>query len=177
MLLSEHIYCVTVTCKITERAEQQICIKFSVKLEHSSAHTIQMIQKAFGDDAMTAVQIKVWHKHFKDGWKCVESEPRSGRPATSRTPENVECVWAAISSDQWLIVWELEADLRITKTAVSEISMQEFGMKCVMSYLIYSFCYGSRRNIVLHLLMTSFKLLLMNQIWHLETFGLSKNWN
>ena len=25
-----------------------------------------MIQKVFGDDAVSAVQIKVWHKHFED---------------------------------------------------------------------------------------------------------------
>ena len=31
-----------------------------------------MIQKAFGDDAMSAAQIKVWHKHFKDGRESVE---------------------------------------------------------------------------------------------------------
>ena len=48
-----------------------------------------MIQKAFGDDLMSAVQIKVWHKHFKDGQESVESDPHSGRPATSRTRENV----------------------------------------------------------------------------------------
>ena len=58
-----------------------------------------MIQKAFGDDATSAAQIKGWHKLFKDGLGCVESDPRSRRPATSRTPENVECVWAAISKD------------------------------------------------------------------------------
>ena len=46
MLLGEHVYCVAVTFKMTERAEQWICIKFCMKLEHSSAETIQMIQKA-----------------------------------------------------------------------------------------------------------------------------------
>ena len=59
-----------------------------------------MIQKAFRDDAMSAVQIKVWHKHFKDGQESVESDPCSGKSATSRTPENVECVQAAINKDQ-----------------------------------------------------------------------------
>ena len=44
--LSEDVYCVAVTFKITEQVEQQICIRFCVKLEHSSAETIQMIQKA-----------------------------------------------------------------------------------------------------------------------------------
>ena len=46
-----------------------------------------MIQKAFMDDAMSVAQIKVWHKCFKDGPESVESDPCSGRPATSRIPE------------------------------------------------------------------------------------------
>ena len=45
MLLSEHVYCVTVAFKTTEQVEQQICLKLCVKLEHSSMETIQMIQK------------------------------------------------------------------------------------------------------------------------------------
>ena len=68
-----------------------------------------MIQKAFGDDAMSAAQIKVWHKRFKDGRESVESDPRSGRPATSRTPENVERGQAAINKDWQLTGRELEA--------------------------------------------------------------------
>ena len=59
-----------------------------------------MIQKPFGDDAMRAAQIKVWHKCFKDGQESVESDPCSGRSAKSRTPENVHCVQTAISKDQ-----------------------------------------------------------------------------
>ena len=59
-----------------------------------------MIQKAFRDDAMSAVQINMWHKSFKDGQESVESDPRSGGPETSRTPETVERVQAAISKDQ-----------------------------------------------------------------------------
>ena len=46
MPLSEHVYCVAITFKMTEGVEQWICIKFCVKLEHSSVETIQMIQKA-----------------------------------------------------------------------------------------------------------------------------------
>ena len=44
MLLSEYVYCVTVGFKITEQVEEQICIKFCGRLEHSSAETIGMIQ-------------------------------------------------------------------------------------------------------------------------------------
>jgi len=59
--------------------------------------TIQMIKKAFGDDALSEAQIKFWYWRFKDGWESMESDPRSGRPSTSRTPENVEWVSAAIN--------------------------------------------------------------------------------
>ena len=136
MPFSEHVYCVAVIFKITEWGEQWICIKFCIKLEHSSEETIQMIQKAFRDNTMSAVQIKVWHKRFKDGWESVESDPCSGRPATSRTPENVEHVQAEINKDQRPTVQELEADLEIPKPTVFKIFMQDLGMKCVVAKFV-----------------------------------------
>ena len=95
-----------------------------------------MIQKALHHNKMSAAQIKVWYKHFKDGWESVESDPRSGRPATSRTPENVEHVGAAINKDRRLTVWELEAHLGIPKTTVSEILVQDLDMKRVMAKFV-----------------------------------------
>ena len=61
-----------------------------------------MIQKAFRDDIMSAVPRKGWHKHFKNGRESVEREPHSGKPATSRTPENIMYIWAEINKDLWL---------------------------------------------------------------------------
>ena len=46
MPLSEHVYCVATAFKVTEWVEQGICVKFCIKLEHSSAETIWMNQKA-----------------------------------------------------------------------------------------------------------------------------------
>ena len=45
MQLSEPVYCVAVTLKMTEQVEQQICIQFSIKLQHSFKETILMIQR------------------------------------------------------------------------------------------------------------------------------------
>ena len=61
VLVSGHVYCVATAFRMTEWVEQWICIKFCVKLAHSSMETIRMIQKAFGDNAVSAEQIKVWH--------------------------------------------------------------------------------------------------------------------
>ena len=38
--MSEHVYCVAITFKMTEQVKQGICMKFCVKLEHSSIETI-----------------------------------------------------------------------------------------------------------------------------------------
>ena len=57
MPLTEHVYCVAVTFKMTEQVEQQICIQFYVKLEHSSSETIWMTQKA------TAMATSDWQLH------------------------------------------------------------------------------------------------------------------
>ena len=57
--MSEHVYCVAVALKMAEQVEQQICIKFRVKLERFSVETTEMIQKAFGTNAVRTVQIKV----------------------------------------------------------------------------------------------------------------------
>ena len=44
--MTEHVYRVVITFKMTERVEQQICIKFCIKLEHSAVETMSVIQKA-----------------------------------------------------------------------------------------------------------------------------------
>ena len=92
-----------------------------------------MIQKAFGDDAVSAVQIRVWHKCFDDGRESVESDPCSGRPATSTTPEKVERAWIAINKDHQMKVQEVEADLGIPKTTVFEVLMQDLRIKRVVA--------------------------------------------
>ena len=95
--------------------------------------TTRMTQKAFGDDAMSASQTKVWHKCFKDGWESVANDLCGGRTATSRTPENVKHVWAATNKDQQLTGREREADLGISKTPSSETLTQDLGMKQVVA--------------------------------------------
>ena len=42
MPLSEHVYCVAVPFEMNEQVEQQISLKFHIKLEHSSVGTMQL---------------------------------------------------------------------------------------------------------------------------------------
>ena len=107
--------CVAVTLKNDWASRTMDLHQICIELKHSSMETIQMIQKSLRDNAVSAAQIKMWYKCFKDGWESVESDPCFGRPATSRTSENVECVQVAINTYRQLTVWELETDLGILK--------------------------------------------------------------
>jgi hypothetical protein len=53
-------------CKMTERIEQRYCIKFCQKLGDTQVETIQKIQQAFRDDAISITRIKEWYNRFKD---------------------------------------------------------------------------------------------------------------
>ena len=46
MQLSERVYCVAITFKMTEQVKQRICVKFCIKFEYFSMETIWMIRKA-----------------------------------------------------------------------------------------------------------------------------------
>ena len=87
-----------------------------------------MIQKAFVGENMGITQIKEWYRWFKNGRTSVDSDPRSGRPSLTTTPENIERVRLAIEGDRRLTVRELENDLGIPETTVWEILNKILGM-------------------------------------------------
>ena len=60
----------------TESIEQRYCTKFCQKLANNQTETIQKIQQAFGDEALSQTQIKEWVNRFKYGQMSVKSEAR-----------------------------------------------------------------------------------------------------
>jgi len=48
-----------------------------------------MSVQVYGDNAMTKTAVYKWVKRFSEGRESVNDEERSGRPATSRTEENI----------------------------------------------------------------------------------------
>ena len=114
--------------KMTEKQDQRICIKFCFQLGKTSSETIQMMQKAFGNECMSEKGKKKWYNRFRGGRTSVDSYSRSGRPSTTKTLDNIERVRLAIEEDRRLSVRELENDLGIPKTTVWEILNKILGM-------------------------------------------------
>ena len=82
MLLSEHVYCVALTVKMTERVDQSICIKLGIKLEHSSTETIWMIQKS---TAMATGDWQLHHDNMPAHASCLMQSCFSKRQITQVT--------------------------------------------------------------------------------------------
>ena len=72
-----------------ESTEQRICIKFYFKIGKTATETYQLLQQAYGEDAMGRTQVFDWFRRFKGGRTSVESDPRLGRPSTLRSKEMI----------------------------------------------------------------------------------------
>ena len=77
---------------MTQSIEQRYCIKFCQKLDNNQTETIQKIQLAVENEALSHTQMKEWFNCFKNGRMSVQSEARSGRLSTSRNEEVIEKV-------------------------------------------------------------------------------------
>jgi len=50
-----------------ENTQQHICIKFCFKIGKTATETFQLLQQAYGEDAMGCTQVYDWFHRFKEG--------------------------------------------------------------------------------------------------------------
>jgi len=62
-----------------------------------------------------------WVKHFSEGRESVTDEERSGRPATSRTEENIAKVHQTVHENRWLTVRSIGEQVNIDEETVRKI--------------------------------------------------------
>ncbi|GBO14153.1 hypothetical protein AVEN_265739-1 [Araneus ventricosus] len=94
--------------------EQCVNIKFSFKLGTTATETHEMLVKVYGVEAVSKKCVFEWFKRFRDGKENPEDEPRSGRPPTSTTPDNIEGV-------RRLSLRMIAEELKISLDSVSNI--------------------------------------------------------
>ena len=99
---------------LTKQIGQRYCIKFCQKFGDTQIETIRKIQQVFDDVAFSPTQTKEWFKRFKNGRKSVESEPRSGRPCTSRNEEAKDQVREEVLNDRRVTVREIAVEVGIS---------------------------------------------------------------
>jgi len=114
--------------------EQRCAIKFCVKLGETGIETFNKLKKAYGEQALSRSQVFKWYKAFSEGRESIKDEPRSGRPSTSKTDNNVEITRALVRSDRRLTVRMVASELNLKHTTVRQILSEELTIKnCVRS--------------------------------------------
>lgn len=116
--------------------EQRYSIKFCVKLGNSATETLEMIEKAYGNQALSRAQVFRWHKTFREGREGVEDEQRSGRPSTAHTSDNTEKVRAVLNSDRRLSVRLIADRVDLPKSIVHDIITTELQMRKICAKLV-----------------------------------------
>ncbi|GFX82949.1 protein GVQW3 [Trichonephila clavipes] len=116
--------------------EQRYAIKFCMRLGKNATETFHMLQEAFKDDCISRSQSGKWHKTFKEGREEVADEPRSGRPTTARTEENVDRVREVLRTDHPLSIQQIANTLHISTFAVHGIVTEDLQMRKVCAKLV-----------------------------------------
>lgn len=95
-----------------------------------------MLQKAYGESVLPKTQIYEWYKAFKDGRETVEDAPRSGRPSTSNTDDNVGKVKEIVLENRHNSVRESTSDLNMCRETARLILVENLGMRRVAARLV-----------------------------------------
>ena len=78
-----------------------------------------------GDDAPALSTVQKWAAEFKRGRESVEYDPRSGRPATATTQENIDRVHHIVMNDRRLTVNQIANVVGISREQVENILHKE----------------------------------------------------
>ena len=116
--------------------EQCINLKFLVWLGKTPPDALRTLQEVYGDETMSRSHVFEWHKQFKEGHKDVEDDSRSGRPSTSRTVHNVECVKQMVCGDRQLTVRMITDELEINRDSVWKIIAEDLGMRKICAKMM-----------------------------------------
>jgi [histone H3]-lysine36 N-dimethyltransferase SETMAR len=74
-----------------------------------------------------------WYTEFKRGKTTFEDDPRSGRPSTAVTDENINAVRALVGENRHVTYQEIETILGIGSAAVRNILHERLGYRKVCS--------------------------------------------
>jgi hypothetical protein len=84
------------------------------KIIKTATETYQLLQQAHSEDAMGHTQVFDWFHRFKEGRTSVKSDPRSGRPSTSRNEEMIARVRTIVRNNRRFTVRYIADDCGIS---------------------------------------------------------------
>ncbi|XP_068250807.1 protein GVQW3-like [Palaemon carinicauda] len=85
---------------------------------------------------MSKTQVFEWFARFKNGQMSLEDQPRSGRPSSSRTDENIMKIHELILEDRVRTIDELPDLSGVSWSSCKQILNDKLGMKIVAAKMV-----------------------------------------
>jgi len=105
--------------------EQQLAIKLCFKAGKSATETLQMVNAAYGDQALSRPNVFHWYGRFVMNGKTLKTTPRSGRPTECRNDNNVEKISQLLLQNRHLSLRMLADEVNIGKDTVRKIVVKD----------------------------------------------------
>jgi len=112
-------------CREMDVKEERVTIKFCCIFDFLATKTVELIQKAYGDAALSRTTIFEWHKRFQEGREPVKDDELSGWPTTSRTDDSIAAVNKMVKEDRNVTSRLIADTLDIPKTVVLRILRED----------------------------------------------------
>ena len=116
--------------------EQWLAIKFCFKAGKSATETLQMINAAYGDEALSCSNVFQWYGWFHEGQEDIEDNPRSGQPTECRNDNNVEKISQLLLQNGHLSLRMLADEVNTGKGTVRKIVVEELRKRKIRSRFV-----------------------------------------
>ena len=118
------------------RMEQLLAIKFCFKVGKSEKETLQMVNAAYGDQALSRSKVFRWYGRFRDGRENIEDDSRSGRPTQCRNDNNVEMIFQLLLQKHHLSLRMLADEVNIGKDTVRKVVVKDLRKRKICSCFV-----------------------------------------
>jgi len=116
--------------------EQRLTIKFCFKAGKSARETLQMVNAAYGDQALSRLNVFRWYGRFHDGRDDSEDDLRSGWPTECRSDNNVEKISQLLPQNRHLSLRMLADEVNIGKDTVRRIVVEDLRKRKICSNFV-----------------------------------------
>lgn len=115
---------------MSDLREQRAAVKFCVKLGHNFTETHEMIQKAYGEKAVSHTHCSAWFNHYKnrESMKDSSTEDSPGSSSTSTDTSHIaQVIQSTIKSNPYFTVCEIAEKVGISVDLCQEILTEKLG--------------------------------------------------
>jgi transposase len=107
-----------------DQLEYRSLIKFLTLEGETPKNIDERMTRVYGDMCPSYTTVKNWARDVRCGREQVEDEPRSGRPSTVVTDENIQAVEDIFMEDRRITLDEITDILRISHERIHHIIHQ-----------------------------------------------------